>query len=55
MPPLIKRPAGHSGWKLGATVVLGVIGGIYIWKPAFEQFWSLEENKKQRKPAAIDN
>jgi len=37
MPPLIKRPTGTSGWQLGLVVGLGIISGIYIWKPVFDK------------------
>jgi len=37
MPPLIKRPGGITGWQLGLVTGLGIIGGIYIWKPVFDK------------------
>ena len=37
MPPLIKRPRGIPGWQLGLVCGIGVIGGIYIWKPVFDE------------------
>ena len=37
MPPLIRRPRGIPGWQLGLACGLGVIGGIYIWKPVFDK------------------
>ena len=37
MPPLIRRPRGISGWQLGLVTGIGIIGGIYIWKPVFDK------------------
>ena len=37
MPPLIKKPRGIPGWQLGLVVGIGIIGGIYIWKPVFDE------------------
>ena len=37
MPPLIRRPGGNPGWLLGLVTGIGVIGGIYIWKPVFDK------------------
>lgn len=31
----IKRPRGITGIELGIVTILGVLGGIYIWKPIF--------------------
>ena len=37
MPPLIRRPRSNTGWQLGLVVGIGVISGIYIWKPVFDR------------------
>ena len=38
MPPLIRRTGGGiTGLQLGLVTVIGIIGGIYIWKPVFEK------------------
>jgi len=52
MPPLIKRPRGIPGWQLGLGVGVGIIGGIYIWKPMFEKFIGLQST--QTKENAIE-
>jgi len=35
----IRKPLGLSGVELGIGLVLGVLGGIYIWKPVFESYF----------------
>jgi len=37
MPPLVRRPRGIPGWQLGLVTGIGIIGGIYIWKPVFDK------------------
>jgi len=39
MPPLIRRPRGLSGFQLGLGVAIGVVGGIYIWKPNYDKYF----------------
>jgi len=51
MPPLIRRPKGIPGWQLGLAVGSGIIGGIYIWKPAFDKYWSANAEKLAEKKA----
>lgn len=34
----IRRPGGISGVQLGLVVVLGVLGGIYIYRPLLLQY-----------------
>jgi len=46
MPPLIKRAGrGTTGLQLGLVVSLGIISGIYIWKPVFDR--SIKDKAKQ--------
>lgn len=33
----IRRPRGLTGAQIGLATVLGVLGGIYIWKPLLEK------------------
>ena len=47
MPPLIKRPGGISGWQLGLVTGLGIIGGIYIWKPVFDKKVNTEKPEEK--------
>jgi len=46
MPPLIRRPKYIPGWQLGLVVGVGVIGGIYIWRPVFAK---VAEDRKEKK------
>jgi len=39
MPPLIRRPRGLTGFQLGLGVSIGVLGGIYIWKPVVDKYF----------------
>jgi len=43
----IKRPAGLSGFELALVTALGIIGGIYIWKPIFTQ---QKDSKRPEEP-----
>jgi len=49
MAPLIKRPRGITGTQLGLAVGLGVISGIYIWKPQFEEYWKKQAEDLKKK------
>ena len=49
MPPLIKRPSGIPGWQLGLVVDGGIIAGVYIWRPAFDQYWKEKAEKLAEK------
>lgn len=33
----IRRIRGLTGAEIGLATILGVLGGIYIWKPIFTQ------------------
>jgi len=47
MPPLIRRPRYIPGWQLGLVTGIGIIGGIYIWRPVFDP--SLKEKAEKSK------
>ena len=35
---LIRRPRGLSPWSLGFAMVLGAVGGVYIWGPGLTNY-----------------
>jgi len=41
----IRRFGSFSGAELGLVVGLGIIGGIYIWRPVFKNAAVSRENK----------
>ena len=45
MPPLIRRPRSIPGWQLGLVVGIGVIAGVYVWRPVFAK---LAEDKEKK-------
>ena len=52
MPPLIRRPRGIPGWQLGLVTGIGIIGGIYIWKPVFDK--RVNKDKAENSPTMSD-
>lgn len=57
MPPLIRRPRGLTGFQLGLGVSIGVLGGIYIWKPVVDKYFKdkahqLKEEAEQTKDSS---
>ena len=54
MPPLTKRPGGIPGWQLGLVPVVGIIGFIYIWKPAFAKKFVTDPAEKLAAAARED-
>jgi len=46
MPPLIRRPKGIPGWQLGLVVGVGILAGVYVWRPVFAK---LAEDTKVKK------
>jgi len=53
MPPLIRRPAGLTGVQLGLGVSIGVIGGIYIWKPVFKK-WANKDKPVEKEASSSE-
>lgn len=48
----IRRFRGLSGLEIGLATVLGVIGGIYVWKPIFIEARKVgAENARKRNDA----
>lgn len=47
----IRRPKNLTGAELGLATLLGVLGGVYIWKPYItdykDKIKNAEENKKE--------
>lgn len=41
----IYRPRGITNGQIVLVTVLGVIGGIYIWKPLFEENFPRQKRK----------
>jgi len=58
MPPLIRRPGGLTATQLGLVISVGVIGGLYIWKPYVAYFKeranSLKEEADAKKAQKIN-
>lgn len=44
----IRRPFGLTGFEIALTSVLGVIGGVYIWKPVIGEYEKSIEKYKTR-------
>ena len=52
---IIRRPRGIKPLELAFFVGIGVIGGVYIWKPFFEQkFADKNLNKEAQEPSSKD-
>lgn len=41
----IRRPKGITGLELGLVTIIGILGGIYIWKPVFVKLKDTKEDK----------
>jgi len=39
----IRRFGGLNGAEIGLVIALGIIGGIYIWKPIFNKHTASEQ------------
>lgn len=44
----IYRPKGVTKGQIVLVTILGVFGGVYIWKPFFEELKATQESDKKR-------
>jgi len=52
---LIRRPRGLSPWSVGFALVLGAVGGVYIWGPGLTHYLNTDpEVLAFRKQAAAE-
>jgi len=56
MPPLIRRPRGLTGGQLGLALFTGVLSGVYIFKPGFDNFWreKAERIKREAEEGSVE-
>jgi len=45
MPPLIRKPRYTPLWQYALVVGVGVLAGVYVWKPVFAQ---VVKDKKEK-------
>ena len=45
MAPLVKKPAGTPLWQIRLLLGAGMVAGLYILKPGFDQYWREKAEK----------
>lgn len=51
---LIKRPRGLSGLDIAIGITLGVLSGVYIWRPILKDYFSVHDRKKREENSNKD-